>query len=260
MVRHPLRQYGCRMPGPIFSVPYYMGDHISGLEVPEPHTLLTPDLPDGSQQERMAVLNRHVADVVASAAGGVPVIYAGDCVVILGVAAGLQRKGIDPVVVFYDAHGDFNTWETTPSGFIGGMPLAMMTGRGEQTIVVGAGLRLVPDEDAYLVGARDIDPGEQVLLDESSVPMVDVDGIAAAVPADRDLYVHIDVDVVDPEDVPAINYPAPDGPSAAAVAESVAALAATGRVVAFSVSTWNPALDGAEKAAASTRSIATPFL
>lgn len=246
------------MASPIFSVPYYMGDLIEGLEVPEPHTLLTPDLPDGSQQERMAVLNRHVADAVAGS--DKPVVYAGDCVVILGVTAGLQRKGIDPVVVFYDAHGDFNTWDTTPSGFIGGMPLAMMTGRGEQTIVEGAGMRLVPDTDAFLVGARDLDPGEQILLEHSAVPMVDIADVAGAVPEGRDLYVHIDVDVVDPEDVPAINYPAPDGPSAAEVAESVAALADTGRVVAFSVSTWNPALSGATKAAASTRSIAEPFL
>ncbi len=162
--------------------------------------------------------------------------------------------------MFYDAHGDFNTWETTPSGFIGGMPLAMLTGRGEQTIVDGAGLRTIADTDAYLVGARDLDPGEQILLDQSDVAVVEVDEVASTVPAGRDLYVHIDVDVVDPSDVPAINYPAPDGPSAAAVAESVAALASTGRVVAFSVSTWNPALPGAEVAAASTRTIAAPFL
>lgn len=246
------------MASPIFSVPYYMGDRIEGLEVPEPHTLLAPDLPDGSQQERMAVLNRHVADAVAGS--DKPVVYAGDCVVILGVTAGLQRKGIDPVVVFYDAHGDFNTWDTTPSGFIGGMPLAMMTGRGEQTIVDGAGMRLVPDADALLVGARDLDPGEQILLEHSAVPLVDIADVADAIPEGRDLYVHIDVDVVDPEDVPAINYPAPAGPSAAEVAESVAALAATDRVAAFSVSTWNPALSGAAKAAASTRSIAEPFL
>ena len=246
------------MTSSIISVPFYMGDFVAGLSVPEPHVLLDPDLPDGTQQERMAALNAVVADKVAETDN--PVIYAADCVIILGVTAGLQRRGIDPVVVFYDAHGDFNTWDTTPSGFIGGMPLAMLTGRGEQTIVDGAGARTIPDADAYLVGARDIDAGEQILLDGSDVPMVDVGEIAAAVPDERDLYVHVDVDVVDPSDVPAINYPAPNGPSAAQVAESVAALAATGRVVAFSVSTWNPALEGAHQSAASTRTIAEPFL
>lgn len=243
----------------VFSVPYYMGDVIEGLEVPEPHTLLTPDLTGGSQQERMGALNDELADAVA-ATDRLPVVYAGDCVIILGVTAGLQRKGIDPVVVFYDAHGDFNTWETTSSGFIGGMPLAMLTGRGEQTIVDACGLRIVPDDDAVLVGARDLDPGERILLDASELRIAAVESVMAAVPSERDLYVHIDVDVVDPRDVPAVNYPAPGGPSAAIVAASVAQLAATGRVVAFTVSSWNPALEGAEKAAAATRAIAAPFL
>ena len=242
----------------VFSVPYYMGDRLTDLEVPEPHEVLTPDLPAGSQQERMGVLNAVVADVVATTEH--PVLYAGDCVVILGVTAGLQRRGLEPVVVFYDAHGDFNTWETTPSGFIGGMPLAMLTGRGEQTIATACDLNLVPDADAVLVGARDLDPGERELLDASAVRMVSVDDVMSAIPPERDLYVHIDVDVVDPSDVPAINYPAPGGPSAGEVAESVAQLAATDRVVAFSVSTWNPALEGADRAAAATRDIAAPFL
>ncbi len=247
------------MPTPVLSLPYYMGERLVGLEVPEPHVDIDPELPAGTPQERMGVLNRAVADAVA-AAESLPVVYAGDCVVILGVTAGLQRQGLDPVVVFYDAHGDFNTWETTPSGFIGGMPLAMLTGRGEQSIVAAAGLQVVDDTDAILVGARDLDPLEEQLLEASSVRMVRVEDVASEVPADRDLYVHVDVDVVDPSDLPAINYPAPDGPPVEVVAESVERLAATGRVVAFSVSTWNPALAGAARAAESTRLIAAPFL
>lgn len=247
------------MPPPLLSVPYYMGERLVGLEVPEPHVVIDPELPDGTQQERMGVLNRAVADAVSSG-HTLPVVYAGDCVVILGVTAGLQRQGVDPVVVFYDAHGDFNTWDTSPSGFIGGMPLAMLTGRGELSIAEVAGLRVLDDTDAVLVGARDLDPLEEGLLGSSAVQMVDVEHVASAIPHDRDLYVHIDVDVVDPVDVPAVNYPAPGGPSAEIVAESVARLAATGRVVAFSVSTWNPALPGAARAAESTRLIAAPFL
>ncbi len=61
-------------------------------------------------------------------------MQAGDCVASLGVAAGLQRAGIEPSVAWLDAHGDFNTWETTPSGFMGGMPLAVLAGLGDQSI------------------------------------------------------------------------------------------------------------------------------
>ena len=134
-----------------YSVPFYMGNRLTGLEVPEPHVLIDPQLTAGTEMARMAELSPLVADAVASDA--IPVIYAGDCCIILPVIVGLQSRGVDPFVVFYDAHGDFNTWETTESDFIGGMPLAMAIGRGEMTIAEACGMRAVPngtraDEDA----------------------------------------------------------------------------------------------------------------
>lgn len=243
----------------LYAVPFYMGGRLSGLDVPAPHSLIDPELPEGTEMERMAALYPAVADAVAADAG-VPAIYAGDCCVILPVIAGLQRKGLDPVIFFFDAHGDFNTWETTQSQFIGGMPLAMATGRGEMTIVDACGVRPLVDEDAILVDGRDLDPLEAETLSDSDVAIVDVDDIAASIPARRPLYVHVDVDVVDPEELPAINYPAPDGPTLDAVAAAVARLAATGRVAAYSVSTWNPALPEAEVAAAATHHLSAPFL
>jgi arginase len=83
------------------------------------------------------------------------VSIAGDCCTSLGVAAGLLAAGIDPTLIWFDAHGDFNTWETTPSGFLGGMPLAMLAGRGEQTIVHGVGLKNLEESNIYLADARE---------------------------------------------------------------------------------------------------------
>lgn len=242
----------------LYSVPFYMGNRLEGLEVPEPHELIDPQLTAPTEMTRMAELSPLVADAVE--ADEHPVLYAGDCCIILPVIAGLQRRGIDPVVVFYDAHGDFNTWETTESDFIGGMPLAMATGRGEMTIAEGCGMRAVPDHDAFLVDGRDLDREEAVLLERSGVRHVANGDIVGAVPTDRPLYVHVDVDVVDPGDMPAVNYVAPGGPSADEVAASVRGLADTGQVVAFSFSTWNPALDGAELSARNSHRIAAPFL
>ncbi len=239
------------------SVPFFIGEPMSGFEVPEPHATLRPALPQTRPTERMAVLYERLAAMVAESPH--PVVYAGDCLSIMGVAGGLQRRGIEPIVVFFDAHGDFHTWETTPSGFLGGMPLAMLTGRGEQTIVDGVGLRPIDDDRIWLVDGRDLDPGEDEAVAASGIHHVTIDEIAEN-PPPGDLYVHVDVDVVDPADMPAINYPSPGGPSAAAVARSVAALHATGRVVAFSISSWNPALEGADVAANATRRIAAPFL
>jgi len=229
-----------------------------GFEVPEPHETLDPDLPDADAQHRMAVLYKELADRVAAIQR--PVVYSGDCVSIIGVLAGLQRKGIHPTLIFFDAHGDFNTWETTPSGFLGGMPLAMVSGRGEQTIVAGAGLTPLPDDRLILVDGRDLDSGEDEAVARSGITHTTVDELAHSLPPSGPLYVHVDGDVVDPGEMPAMNYPAVDGPSLHAVRMAMIHLAATGRVVAFSISSWNPQLPGADVAAAAMLQLAGPFL
>jgi arginase len=242
----------------VIKVPYFMGELLAGFEVPEPFVEVRSELPEGTPQQRMARLYDELADQVAGSES--PVVYAGDCVATIGILAGLQRKGVDPTLVFFDAHGDFNTWETTPSGFLGGMPVAMLTGRGEQTIVEGVGLRPLDDERVIHVGARDLDPGEDTALAASDITVVSVDELAHTDLPSGPLYVHVDVDVVDPDELPAVNYPAPGGPSVAATRMALIHLAATGRVVAFSISSWNPALPGADRAAAATLQLAGPFL
>ncbi len=239
---------------PTISVPWFMGERLEGFAVPDPDLVIDPPLPEAGPTERMAVLYRHLADALV--AREAPVVWAGDCVAICGGLAGLQRKGIDPVLVFFDAHGDFHTWQTTQSGFIGGMPLAMVVGRGEQTVVDGAGATVIPEADAVLVDGRDLDPGEDEAVAGSELTRLVVSDVAAWESPDRPLYVHVDVDVVDPADMPAVNYPAPGGPSLAEVENAVAALVRTGRVAAASFSCWNPALPGADRAAAATTRLA----
>ena len=242
----------------VIAVPFFMGERISGLVTPQPSVELAPPLPDRLPQQRMAVLYRHLAERVALEAG--PVVFAGDCVSAIGVLAGLQRTGLDPTLVWFDAHGDFHTWETTRSGFLGGMPLAMIVGRGEQTIVEGTGLRPLDERRVALVGARDLDPGEDEAVAASSMAVLTVADVAAWEPPAGPIHVHVDLDVVDPREMPAHNYPAPGGPSLAEVRAALAHLAATGRVAAVSFSTWNPALPGADRAAAAGADLARIFL
>jgi arginase len=239
-------------------VPYFMGEPIAGLDVPDPHDTIAPALPDEDQQHRMAVLYTHLAEWVAH--HDRPIVFAGDCVAPIGVLAGLQHSGVRPTLVFFDAHGDFNTWETSPSGFVGGMPLAMLTGRGEQTIVDGTGLLPVPDERVILVDGRDLDPGEAEAIAASRMTVTSVADVVGHLPPDGALYVHVDADVVDPTEMPAMNYPAADGPSLAQVHRALTMIERTKRVVAFSISSWNPALPGADVAAAAARELAEPFL
>lgn len=130
--------------------PYYLdtlkGDDAFGLER-RADRLIRPPLPtSGSTQERMATVYQALAADVADVAaqGDRPVAYTGDCCATIGVLAGLQRAGIAPTLIWFDAHGDFNTWETSPSGFLGGMPLAMIVGRGEQTFLEATGATPLP--------------------------------------------------------------------------------------------------------------------
>ncbi len=221
--------------------------------MPELEPLAKPDwhinkikLPEGVKQHRMAALYKPLANFVAETSkhGERPVSIAGDCCTAIGVLAGLQRSGLNPVLIWFDAHGDFNTWETTPSGFLGGMPLAMLVGRGEQTIVNETGLHPLPEARVILTDARDLDPGEQSLLEESGVRhLPDVKSLFDHSLADTPLYIHFDTDIVNPKEAPAMNYQARNGPSSQELRAVFRHLSRTGQIVAVSMSTWNPRLD-----------------
>jgi arginase len=242
----------------IAAVPFALGERVDGMAVPGPHETIAPTLPAGTPLERMAALFRSVADFVATHDD--PVVFASDCMASIGILAGLERKGVLPTVSWLDAHGDFNTPETSPSGFLGGMPLAMITGRGDLTLAEGVGLSTVPDERVLLVGARDLDPGEAETLAASQVRHLTVAEVAHAEPPEGPLFVHLDVDVVDPAEMPAVGYPSGGGPGVAATLAAMTRLAATGRVVAVSVAAPNPNLAGADVSAAATRRLVAPFL
>lgn len=111
-----------------------------------------------------------------------------------------------------------------------------------------------------LVGARDLDPGEDEAVAGSALAVLSVADVVRRDPPRGALHVHVDLDVVDPREMPAHNYPAPDGPSLRDVQAALAHLAATGRVAAVSFSTWNPALSGADRAAAAAAELAAAIL
>lgn len=234
-------------------LPYLMGSFNPARAALARHTwrLVTPPLPEASPTERMGALCEVLAAEVAAtrAVGNLPVVIAGDCTASIGVVAGLQQTTPDFTLVWYDAHGDFNTHETTPSGFIGGMPLAMLCGRGEQTIVAGAGAKVHPENQVILTDARDLDPGEKEAVAASALThLPDVAGLLNLTLPDKPIYIHFDSDVLRLEDLSAVNYPAQGGSDRTTIEASLAHLAQTGRVAAISVTLWNPELDEAETA------------
>ena len=200
-----------------------------------------PTLVGNAQPNRMIVLHRQISTFVSESirGGNRPVSVAGDCCSAIAVLAGLQQAGLDPAVIWLDAHGDFNTAESTITGFLGGMPLAMMTGRGDQTLMRGASCRPVPDAQVLLTDGRDLDPAEAELLRISAVRVVDPVGVVEALPPDQPLFIHFDTDFLNPADAPAMLYPTVGGPRLAGALALAAGLARTNRVAAVSVTAWD---------------------
>lgn len=200
----------------------------------------------GDAVERLVPIHEAVAQAVAGvlAGGGRPLAILGDCCQAIGVVAGLERAGLRPTLVWLDSHGDFNTWETTPSGFLGGMPLAMLTGRGDLRMLRALDLAPMPDARVVLADGRDLDPGERVLVETSGILWQrDLEALVDALPQGP-LHVHFDTDILNADEAPAFLYAVPGGPSAARMRAVLAALMATGRVVAVSVcAAWDAERD-----------------
>ena len=228
----------------VIAVPYHLDEHLPDLDLPRPpERVITADLPAAGTWDRLAVLYAAVAGAVAGAArdGAVPVITSGDCTTALGTVAGLQRAGLAPAIVWLDAHGDVQTPETTASGYLGGMPLRLLTGYRPELIAARLGLAPVPEERIVLAGARDLDPPEAAYLAAAPIRRPAVSALAADGLPDGPLYVHVDLDVLDPAALPGLRYPAPGGSSPDELAAALHRLAATGRVAAVGLAcTWYP--------------------
>jgi arginase len=189
----------------------------------------------------------------AVAAGSLPIVLAGNCnVAALGILAGLRARNVG--LLWFDSHGDFNTPETTIGGFLDGMALAMATGRcWVQLLERLPGFEPVALANVLLIGARDLDPLEASLLAESRVTLLqpaDVDaGLASALDRlgqrVRDVYLHIDLDVLDPAKHGRANaLAAPNGLMVDQIVSALRVAARRFRVRGAALTAYDPAYDG----------------
>lgn len=210
--------------------------------------------PFTSELEAVLDVDVAVAALVADAARGgrLPFVLAGNCNATLGVRAGLLAArgpgAPDVATVWLDAHGDFNTPEITESGYLDGMPLAMLTGRAFPGIWERLGGSATDESLVLHAGGRDLDPAEADAFAVSSVTVVSGAEIGyrglgeALAPALDELarragggphapaarppaHLHVDIDVLDPALAPAVSFPSPGGLT---VAELLAAVEMTG--------------------------------
>jgi len=235
----------------VIGVPFHLDEYLPGLDLaPQPTELITPELPTGETWLRLAVLYADVAHAMTRSRSGAGrrrvIVASGDCLTALGTVAGLQAAGDDPAIVWLDAHGDVQTPETSSSGYLAGMVLRLLTGYRPELIADRLGLRPVPEHRMVLVGARDLDPPEVTYLDQSQIRRRQVEDLAVEDLPDGPLYVHVDLDVVDGAELPALRYPTPGGPGAGRVADALSLLVGTGRVAAVGIAcSWFPGRDAA---------------
>jgi arginase len=207
-----------------------------------------------------AQVNKHVAALVAKALATrqLPVVVTGSCNTSLGVLAGFEHASCG--AVWLDAHADFNTPESTVSGFFPGMSVAVITGHCYRDYWAQIGDNTPLSEDKIVMfGVRDVFPqAERERLQRSGIKVVEwrdarptediqapLDDLASRA---RDIYLHVDFDAFAPEVAPGIvDPPVPGGLSLADAERIIGATAARFRIRAATLATYTPELDRDDK-------------
>ncbi len=187
--------------------------------------------------------------------GALPIFLGGDHSIAVGTVAAASRSG-SIGLLWVDAHGDFNTPETSPTGNLHGMPLAALTGRGRRELVdLGHTGPKVDPRNVVLIGVRDLDPEERVMLRDSGATVytmrsIDERGIGAVVHEAlgrlshlAGLHVSLDMDALDPREAPGVGTPVPGGLSYREAHVLMEIVADSGLLRSLDVVEINPILD-----------------
>lgn len=242
-----------------------LADMLNGMDVVLRATAnveLTPEQADDyGEWHRMGMASGNYGKIVADNErnGYLTIGLLANCTSLLGTLSGLQDSGdgAQPrkvAIVFIDAHGDFNTPETTLSGMLGGMPVAVSAGLCLRNLRIEAGLDPpLPTSRIVLGAARDLDPLERELIEESDIVRASTEDfreVSDHLRAQMDrlssiadlIYVHIDMDVLDPAEVPGHPLTVEGGPTSAELAAALTAMFAYPKVAALGVAStpWGP--------------------
>jgi arginase len=176
------------------------------------------------QLEEVTMVSEELGERVGSimAEGRFPLVFGGDHSIAIGTIAGLAQHKKNLGVIWYDAHGDLNTGDTSPSGNIHGMPLAASLGIGHAklTHILGFAPKIKP-ENVVIIGARDLDEGEKVLIKKLGVKvytMHEIDRLGMAQVMEEAIayieslgtdgvHLSLDLDALDPHDAPGVGTP-----------------------------------------------------
>ncbi|MFW9855317.1 MAG: arginase family protein [Candidatus Thorarchaeota archaeon] len=211
----------------------------------------------GDEKSRIIQVNQDLRRRVARARSEnrFPLILGGNCNTCFGTLAGLNNQDVG--IVYLDAHGDYNTPETTLTGFFDGMPLAVATGQCHRDLWDQiADMDPIAESQTVHLGGRDFDAPEKKLLDTSAVMVVNTADIKdkgienALLPVLKklqervsEIYLHIDIDVIDPTEVPGVDYRTPNGLSSNDVHQIIQILNNRFSISAAALTAYNPEKD-----------------
>ncbi|UQZ75058.1 arginase [Niallia circulans] len=192
-----------------------------------------------------------------------PLILGGDHSIAIGTLAGVSKHYTNLGAIWYDAHGDLNTAETSPSGNIHGMPLAVSLGYGHELLanILGASPKIKP-EHVVIIGARSLDEGERRLIKELGIKVftmheIDRLGMTKVMESTIDylkektdgVHLSLDLDGLDPNDAPGVGTPVPGGISYRESHLAMEMLAESGLITSAEFVEVNPILDERNKTA-----------
>jgi arginase len=227
--------------------------------------IAAPD-PRDPEIVRVVEADRRLARCVRSAAGGgaFPLVLAGNCNSCLGTVAGLDPASAAIGVVWFDAHPDFDTPDRS-LGFFDGMGLAVLTGNGWELLrSTIPGFAPVAERDVVLIGVRDVEPHQRAPLDESDLTVLPG---SAFTPADLSgaldalrlrvsrVYLHVDLDVLDPSEGRANPFAADGGLSLTQLENAVELVFARFQVAAAALTAYDPGVDEDGRMARSARRV-----
>jgi arginase len=175
------------------------------------------------------------------AAGRFPVLLSSDCTICMTTFQAVMRHHPGARILWLDAHGDFNTPETTPSGFLGGMCLSAACGRWDSGFAAS-----VDPGRVLMCGVRDLDPGERVLVETAGIGNARPSEVVEALRGEE-VYVHLDLDVLDPEVLPA-QFAVPHGLSDTGLRTLLGELAREATVVGLEITAFEAPEDAGERA------------
>lgn len=236
-----------------------------GVEVEDTGNIFIPRPPPGpfknpklKHYDEVICACRKVRDFVSEALkdGYFPLIIGGDHSIAMGTTAALSKHYKKIGVIWIDAHGDFNTEDTTITGNIHGMSFATSVGRGTKSLVGKMGKTAVCEENCVLIGARDLDPLEREVLRQSKVTvftMREIDemgmhkvmkkALKIACTGTDAIHVSFDLDSMDPVDAPGVGTPVQGGITYREAHLAMEMISECGKLKSLEVVELNPILD-----------------